>query len=154
MILAWNPSTDGPVEGDVVVLPAVTSAEEFAAWLPSVEGKFVAVPFAEPTCREDQSWQDHATPETFARMTGERDQARQDGSPARSAGSGAAGAVGPPRPQIAKVIPSASAASWSAGVSREMTSGSPKWSPRRVRFMKRTTPCQSPQKLAHQRRPA
>ena len=76
MILAWSPGTDGPVEGEVVVLPSVTSAEEFTAWLPSVEGKFVATSFAEPTCREDQSWQDHATPETFERMSEARNNAR------------------------------------------------------------------------------
>ena len=76
MILAWSPGTDGPVEGEVVMLPSVSSAEEFAAWLPSAEGKFVATSFAEPTCREDQSWQDHATPETFERMTEARNNAR------------------------------------------------------------------------------
>ena len=78
MILAWSPGTDGPVEGDVVALPAVSSADEYAAWLSSVEGKFVATSFAEPTCREDQSWQDHATPETFEAMNDARNQARQE----------------------------------------------------------------------------
>ncbi len=78
MMLAWSPGTDGPAEGEVVALPSVSSAEEYAAWLPSVAGKFVAVSFAEPTCREDQSWQDHATPETFQRMTEARNQARQE----------------------------------------------------------------------------
>ncbi len=80
MILAWSPGTDGPVEGEVVVVPPMSSAEEFEAWLPSVAGKFVVTTFAEPTCREDQSWQDHATPETFERMTEARNQARQEWS--------------------------------------------------------------------------
>ncbi len=78
MILAWSPGTDGPVEGEVVALPAVSSADEYAAWLSTVEGKFVATSFAEPTCREDQSWQDHATPETFEAMNDARNQARQE----------------------------------------------------------------------------
>jgi hypothetical protein len=77
MILAWSPGTDGPIEGEVVVPPSFASAAEFAAWLPSVRGKIVALSFAEPTCREDESWIDHATPETFERMTVERDRARQ-----------------------------------------------------------------------------
>ena len=77
-MLAWSPGTDGPVEGEVIALPNFAEAGEFEAWLPSVEGKFVAISFAEPTCREDQSWEDHATPETFQRMIEARDQARQE----------------------------------------------------------------------------
>lgn len=77
MILAWSPGTGGrPVEGEVVVLPAEADAAELEAWLPSVAGKFVAVSFAEPTCREDRSWQEHATAETFERMDQERAAAR------------------------------------------------------------------------------
>ena len=76
MMLAWSPGTDGPVEADVVLLPQVGSREEFDAWLPSVAGKAVAISFPEPTCREDQSWEDHATPETVERMRGSRDEAR------------------------------------------------------------------------------
>ncbi len=64
------------------------------------------------------------------------------------------GGPSPVTRQIATVIPSAPAASRSAGVSREITSGSPKRRLRRTRFAKSTTPCHSPQKLDHQRRPA
>ena len=77
-MLAWSPGTDGPVEGEVIALPNFAEAGEFEAWLPSVEGKFVAISFAEPTCREDQSWEDHATPESFQRMVDARDQARAE----------------------------------------------------------------------------
>ena len=77
-MMAWSPGSDGPVEGEVIALPNFTEAGEFEAWLPSVEGKFVAISFAEPTCREDQSWEDHATPESFQRMVDARDQARQE----------------------------------------------------------------------------
>ena len=77
MILAWSPGTDGPIEGEVVVPPTFSSSADFDAWLPSVRGKIVAMSFAEPTCREDQSWIDHATPETFESMTQARNAARQ-----------------------------------------------------------------------------
>ena len=77
MMLAWSPGTDGPVEADVVLLPSFASRDEFDAWLPSVAGKAVAISFPEPTCREDESWQDHATAETVERMQTARDQARR-----------------------------------------------------------------------------
>ena len=77
MMMAWSPGTDGPVEGDVVVPPLTTSPAAFDAWLPSVRGKVVAITFAEPTCREDRSWIDHATPESFEQMNAERNAARQ-----------------------------------------------------------------------------
>ena len=78
MMMAWSPGTDGPVEGEVVALPSFADADEFEAWLPSVAGKFVAISFPEPTCREDQSWEDHATEETFQRMREARDTARAE----------------------------------------------------------------------------
>ena len=81
-LLAWSPGTDGPVEGEVVALPYFADAAELNAWLPSAEGKFVAVSFAEPTCREDQSWLDHATPESFQRMTEARKRRWRNGRPA------------------------------------------------------------------------
>ena len=77
MMLAWSPGTDGPIEGEVIARPLFSSPAEFEAWLPNVEGKIVATTFAEPTCREDQSWLDHATPEAFETMTEERNQGRQ-----------------------------------------------------------------------------
>ncbi len=76
MMLAWSPGTDGPVEADVELLPQAGSREEFDAWLLSVSGKAVLISFPEPTCREDQSWEDHATPETVERMRASRDEAR------------------------------------------------------------------------------
>ena len=77
-LLAWSPGTDGPVEGEVVALPHFADGAELNAWLPSAAGKFVAVSFAEPTCREDQSWLDHATPESFRRMSEARDAAQEE----------------------------------------------------------------------------
>ncbi len=74
-MLAWSPATSGPVEAEVVVLPDV--GDEFDRWLTQVSGKIVALSFPEPTCREDQSWEDHATPESFEQMQEQRDAARQ-----------------------------------------------------------------------------
>jgi carboxypeptidase Q len=77
MMLAWSPGTAGPVEGEVIVPPNFTNTAEFEAWLPQVAGKMVAITFPEPTCREDQSWIDHATPETFDEMVLARNEARR-----------------------------------------------------------------------------
>ncbi len=68
MMLAWSPGTDGPTEGEVVAFPGFGSPTDFQAWLPQVEGKFVALSFAEPTCRAPESWEDLATPESWERM--------------------------------------------------------------------------------------
>ena len=76
MMLAWSPGTDGPVEADVVALPTFARAGELDAWLPSAQGKMVAISFPEPTCREDESWDDWATDEVFAQMQAEREAAR------------------------------------------------------------------------------
>jgi hypothetical protein len=75
-LLTWSPGTDGPVEGDVVLFPAVSGRREFNAWLETIAGKFVAISSAEPTCRPDDMWERLATPETFARMQESRDEAR------------------------------------------------------------------------------
>ncbi len=78
MMLAWSRGTDGPIEAEALMLPRFASRDEFDAWLPQVRGRMVAVTLAEPTCREDQSWQDHATPQSFARMQEERSRARTE----------------------------------------------------------------------------
>lgn len=67
-MLAWSPGTNGPVTGGVAVLPETG----FQEWLPSVRGNFVLVSFPQPTCRPDPSWEEYATPESFAKMQRER----------------------------------------------------------------------------------
>jgi len=74
--LAWSPGTNGPVEGDAVLLPEVSSRAEFDAWLGTVRGKFVMTSVAEPTCRPDDVWERLATPESFAHLQESRDAAR------------------------------------------------------------------------------
>jgi carboxypeptidase Q len=59
--LAWSVGTRGrPVEGPVVTLPALADSAAFAAWLPSVKGKYVAISFPPPTCRPDADWEEYA----------------------------------------------------------------------------------------------
>ena len=55
-MMAWSPGTKGNVDGDVMLLPQGSTAEEFAKLLPSVKGKFVMISQPEPTCRPDSSW--------------------------------------------------------------------------------------------------
>jgi carboxypeptidase Q len=68
MNLAWSPGTEGPVTGEVVVLPDVESQAEFEAWLPGVEGRFVMISLAPFSCRPDANWSEHATQETLDGM--------------------------------------------------------------------------------------
>lgn len=75
-LLAWSPGTDGPVEGEIILMPEFASSAELEAWIPSTRGKFVAVSFPEPTCRAPESWEEHATEETFERVWADREQAR------------------------------------------------------------------------------
>lgn len=72
MMMAWSPGTEGPVEADVLLLPRFSSAADFAAWLPQVEGKMVAVSFPQPTCRAPESWEQWATEESYAKMQADR----------------------------------------------------------------------------------
>lgn len=77
MNMAWSPGTDGPVEADVVLLPHFESATEFEEWLPSVEGKAVAVSFPEPSCRAPESWEAHATDAALEELGQTRQTARR-----------------------------------------------------------------------------
>ncbi len=67
-MLAWSPGTDGPVTGEVVVIPPMTTAAEFEAFLGTVQRKFVLVGPAEPTCRPTSDWEQWATPESLEGM--------------------------------------------------------------------------------------
>jgi len=77
--LAWTGGTDGPVEGPVVTLPDVTSADGFRQWLASeVEGAFVLLSFPHPTCRPDEYWEEQGTSESIQAMQDERDARLED----------------------------------------------------------------------------
>jgi carboxypeptidase Q len=77
-LLAWSAGTDGPVEGEVVLVPEVRSEAEFNEWLDGVGGKFVLVDYAEPSCRPDQEWERWATPETHDRIKAQREAGERD----------------------------------------------------------------------------
>ncbi len=89
-MLAWSPGTDGPVEGEVVAMPSFGNQADFEAWLPNVAGKFVALSYAEPTCRAPESWAALATPESQSRMQAlqQRVQSEWNSSIRRAGGMG------------------------------------------------------------------
>jgi carboxypeptidase Q len=72
-LLAWSPGTGGrAVEGAVVAIPEFNSEADVAAWLPTVRGRVVLASAPEPTCREPQTLQRLALPQTFAAVRAER----------------------------------------------------------------------------------
>ncbi len=76
-MLGWSPGTKGPMEGDVVLLPDLPDSAAYAGWLAQARGKFVAMSFAEPTCRPDEKWVELARPQTVERLRTSRDAARR-----------------------------------------------------------------------------
>jgi hypothetical protein len=85
----YSPSTNGPIEGDVVALPLVTPLDpdvDPSRWLPMVEGKWVLVFPPEPTCRPIQDLE-VSRPETAERLKKLREENRSWRS--RIAGGGA-----------------------------------------------------------------
>ncbi len=71
--LAWSPSTKGKsITAETILLPDVADSLAFAAWLPSVKGKFVLISMQQPTGRPDYNWQEFATKESFENMKQER----------------------------------------------------------------------------------
>jgi carboxypeptidase Q len=77
-MLAWSGGTRGPIEGPVVVLPEAADSSAFRSWLPQTRNKFVAISFAEPTCRPNRQLEEFAvTPQWFNSFREERDNARQ-----------------------------------------------------------------------------
>jgi hypothetical protein len=76
-LLAWSAGTNGPVTAPVTVLPAtLKDSTSLAAWLPGVRGRFVAISYANPTCRPDRQWQEFAPPAVWTAFGAQRDTAR------------------------------------------------------------------------------
>ena len=67
-VLAWSPGTDGPMEGDVLIVPEFGSEDAANQWLPSVQGKIVLLSAPEPMCRAPHELESNATPETVERL--------------------------------------------------------------------------------------
>lgn len=68
MMQAWSPGTEGPVTAPVVAFPDISSQGELATFLETVDGKFVLLPPAEPSCRPMENWEEWATPESLEKM--------------------------------------------------------------------------------------
>ena len=77
---AWSPATNGPVTGEVVALPDISSAAEFQAFLRTVRGKFVLLSAAEPTCRPAENWEEWATPQSLEEMNALKEEIRSNWS--------------------------------------------------------------------------
>jgi carboxypeptidase Q len=76
-LLAWSGGTKGkPSEGSTVLLPDLADSAAYEAWYAAAKGKFVLISPAEPTCRPDSSYKRYALPETFTKMTKERNDAK------------------------------------------------------------------------------
>ena len=71
-LLAWSPGTKAPVQAEVVALPPVDSAADFARWVAGVRGKIVLASPPPATCRPDESWQRSATPAALRQMEDQR----------------------------------------------------------------------------------
>jgi hypothetical protein len=78
MMLAWSAGTDGPVTGEVVTIPMVSSPTEFQEFLDTVDGKFVLISPAEASCRPMSNWEEWATPESLEAYQALRSQTRTD----------------------------------------------------------------------------
>jgi hypothetical protein len=74
----YSPSTGGPIEGDVLALPLVAPMDpdvDASQWLPLVEGKWVLIFPAEPTCRPVQDLE-VVRPEVAERLKALREENR------------------------------------------------------------------------------
>lgn len=74
-ILAWSPGTDGPVEGDVLILPDA-DPEGFQRWLGSVRGRFVLISQPESSCRAEQEYRAWGRPGSWERVQADREAAQ------------------------------------------------------------------------------
>jgi carboxypeptidase Q len=78
MQLAWSPPTkDGALEAGLVIIPDVAGEEEFAAWLPNAEGKFVMISMHQPSGRPEYNWQEFATEESLEQFRLAREEATE-----------------------------------------------------------------------------
>jgi carboxypeptidase Q len=75
-MLAWSPSTNGAVTGDVVVLPQLDSPAAAHAWFEGARGKFVMINAPNITCRTPQQVAEFATPSTLASLRAAQDTLR------------------------------------------------------------------------------
>jgi len=71
--MAWSPSTNGTIEGEVVAYPlGISTPEAFDAWLPNVRGKFFAMNVPRLSCRSPQQWREFSTAEELERVNAQQ----------------------------------------------------------------------------------
>jgi hypothetical protein len=73
-LLAWSPPTpkNGPVEGDVVVIPDLADSTAAKQWLGTIRGKFVLVSAPEIMCRAPQELERYARAATVTKINQQR----------------------------------------------------------------------------------
>lgn len=71
--LAWSPNMGNKtVTAGIVILPDLADSAAYAAWMPSVKGKFVMVSVLQPTGRPDDNWDQFGTAESIKKIRDER----------------------------------------------------------------------------------
>jgi hypothetical protein len=71
--LAWCPSMGNKtVTAGLVILPDLTDSAAYAAWMPSVKGKFVMVSMLQPTGRPDDNLAQFGTDESIKKIKDQR----------------------------------------------------------------------------------
>ena len=71
--LAWSPGMGKKTTtAQIIILPDLADSSAYAAWLPTVKGKFVMLSMCQPTGRPDDNWQQFALKESFDKMKAER----------------------------------------------------------------------------------
>lgn len=78
MQLAWSPATNGPVEGEVTMIPQVENEAQFKQWLSTVKGKFVLIDAAQVTGRPTYNWEKFGTEESIKKIQEESRKASSD----------------------------------------------------------------------------
>ena len=73
-LLAWSPPTpkNGPVEGEVVIIPDLADSAAARQWLGTVKGKFVLASTPEVMCRAPQELERYARAATVAKINAQR----------------------------------------------------------------------------------
>lgn len=71
--LAWCPSMGNKtITAGLVILPDLPDSAAYAAWMPSVKGKFVMVSMLQPTGRPDDNLAEYGTKETVQQIKDQR----------------------------------------------------------------------------------
>jgi hypothetical protein len=91
-MLSWSPGTGNrPVEGEVVVLGAITTPEDFQRWVPAARGKWVLISAPRLSCRMPAQWTEFGLPESRDRINQEQNALNADFSQRVIAGGGTNG---------------------------------------------------------------